>query len=168
MITTYKFTVVILSFEYGEFLAEDVNDGKRVLEGHVGQDKEEGSVDVHNPLLRLVILAQVDDTQNDSNELTIKKVRSEKWKISPLIILRLTTVWNILTWMSMGSLTTDKKLLHWTATNCSHQLALYGDRFVPSLPPPTNKPGNSRSWVFSYSTSAKTFCPEQGLKSYKN
>jgi hypothetical protein len=45
-----------------------IDDGKHVLEGGVGQQEEERSVDVHNSGL-IVILVQINDTQNKSNHL---------------------------------------------------------------------------------------------------
>ena len=45
-----------------------VDDGEHVLEGGVGQQEEEGAVDVHNSGL-VNFLVQINDTQNKSNHL---------------------------------------------------------------------------------------------------
>ncbi|WOY70592.1 hypothetical protein R6I18_22665 (plasmid) [Escherichia coli] len=45
--------------------------GKDVLKGHVGQEEEDGSVDIHHTHLR-ELLAQKDEANQDGNHLQIK------------------------------------------------------------------------------------------------
>ena len=45
-----------------------VDDTEDVLEGHVGEEEEEGAVDVHHSLL-VQLLAQVYDAEQQRNEL---------------------------------------------------------------------------------------------------
>ncbi len=85
--------------------------------------------------------------------LTCHPVRNTKYVQS-----QLTIDWKNLTWMSRGSLITDRKLLHMSALNCSHQVALYGEDFFSLLSYRCSWK-RSRLWLFWYATSAKMARP---------